>query len=425
METGADQVQSLRNGLRDLVALTTLPAIWAGRQPTEIAESLADVLVRTVQLDLIYIRLNLDDPVLFELARSDRHVLNAETARQFGAAAAPLLALDRGGTVHPVDDPLNGGTLYAALFPVGHDGGFGFVAACARMPGFLSELRRLLLTTAVNQAAIALHQAQLLARLRVANQQKDSLLVKEQAARSEAEAANATQLKFLAMISHELRTPLTSIKGFASSILAQDIGMDDDVLHEFVTIIDEEADKLSGLVEDLLDLTRLHVGALSITPQPQQVTTILRMAQRGMATLSHAHQLVVVDPAALPLVLADSQRIAQVLVNLVGNAAKYAPLGTRITVSAHQQTDCVQFEIADEGEGIPLDDRVHVFEAFRQLERKQESAKGAGLGLAICKGLVEAHGGRIWIDESPTGGALVCFTLPVVQEVGVPCPPIS
>jgi signal transduction histidine kinase len=115
----------------------------------------------------------------------------------------------------------------------------------------------------------------------------------------------------------------------------------------------------------------------------------------------------------LPSVSVDGQRIAQVLTNLAGNAAKYSPPGTRITISAYPIENAIQIDVADQGIGIPAKEREHVFEAFRQLENESSNrARGAGLGLAICKGLVEAHGGKIWIQERAEPGTVVSFTIP-------------
>jgi PAS domain S-box-containing protein len=245
-----------------------------------------------------------------------------------------------------------------------------------------------------------------------AEAEKARLFEIEQRARQEAEEANALKLKFLAMISHELRTPLTSIKGFATTLLAQDVSFDAEYQKQFIEIIDEEADKLTELIEQLLDLSRLQAGNLRIAPNPQGVFDIMDDARAQLETLSVAHRLIARVPDDLPLVMADPVRVSQVLVNLVGNAVKYGPLETPIIISAAKQDDRVKISVSDSGPGIPPEARDYVFEAFRQVERTG-AQKGAGLGLAICKGLIEAHGGDIWIDESSSGGTTISFTLPI------------
>ena len=254
----------------------------------------------------------------------------------------------------------------------------------------------------VNQAAAAIYNFHLLGA--------------ETRARQEAEEANELKLKFLAMISHELRTPLTSIKGFATTLLADDVTWDPNSQRDFVETISQEADKLTDLIEQLLDLSRLESGTLRIVPEEQSLSVIVKRAEAQLQVLTAAHHLAILIPEDLPPVRADPQRIAQVLTNLVNNATKYSPDGTQITVSAARQGQHVRVNVADEGPGIPPEERARVFEAFHQVAGGQdrvERTKGAGLGLAICRGLVEAQYGRIWIQDRPGPGTTVSFTLPI------------
>jgi PAS domain S-box-containing protein len=248
----------------------------------------------------------------------------------------------------------------------------------------------------------------------------------ERIARQEAERANALRLKFLAMISHELRTPLTSIKGFTTSLLAADITWAEHDRHEFISIIDEEADKLTELISQLLDLSQLQAGTLRIRPVVQTIRQITDIATMELTMLTHRHHLTIDLPTDVPPVMADPQRIAQVLTNLVGNAVKYAPEGTAITISAALADNSLQINVSDEGPGIPPEKRQTVFEAFQQLERKAlDNQKGAGLGLAICKGLVEAHHGHIWVDDKSETGSTFSFTLPLAQPEEAHSPGLS
>lgn len=238
-------------------------------------------------------------------------------------------------------------------------------------------------------------------------------LAAEAEARREAEAADALKLKFLAMISHELRTPLTSIKGFATTLLADDVQWPPANQRDFLQTISEEADKLGDLIEQLLDLSRLEAGTLRIAPKPQSLENILSTAMAQLQAVTPQHHLQLDIPTQLARVYADGDRIAQVLTNLVGNAANYAPAKTTIVVSAVQVGDKVQIDVSDQGPGIAPADRVRVFEPFQQIdERAIQRREGAGLGLAICKGLVEAHGGRIWVQDRSGPGTTVSFTLP-------------
>lgn len=237
----------------------------------------------------------------------------------------------------------------------------------------------------------------------------------EQAARDLAEQATRFKTQFLAMVSHELRSPLTSIKGFASTLIAGDVVFDSAQQQEFLVIIDQEADKLIELVDQLLNLSHLQAGTLQIHCAPVSLQESLTLGRAQLQALTAHHQLVLPSSDHLPLVIADSARIAQVITNLISNAVKYSPEHTPITLSARQIEGFVEVSVTDQGEGIPDQDREKVFEAFEQLETKSHLT-GVGLGLAICKGLVEAHGGRIWIEDRPEPGTTVSFTLPIAAS---------
>jgi signal transduction histidine kinase len=247
--------------------------------------------------------------------------------------------------------------------------------------------------------------------------ERERLLQAEAAARREAERANELRLRFLGMISHELRTPLAAIKGFATTLLAEDVNWDAGSQRDFIETIDEEADKLTELIDQLLDLSRIESGALRVDPQRASLDDILAGAMPQLKALLQRHELRVDVPAGLPAMLADWQRVAQVLTNLVGNAAKYSPPLTTITLSAEPAGADVLIRVCDQGPGIPAEERAEMFDAFQRgnYERVRR-IKGAGLGLAICKGIVEAHGGRIWIDGHDGPGTMVCFTLPVADN---------
>ena len=252
----------------------------------------------------------------------------------------------------------------------------------------------------VDQAAIAIHNFR--------------LLEAEAKARQEAEEANNLKLKFLAMISHELRTPLTSIKGFATTLLAEDVQWQPESQRDFLETIDAEADKLTDLIEQLLDLSRLEAGTMRILPQCVSWDEILLMATAQLYALTPNHLLILQSQPDLPLLKVDVIRVPQVLTNLVNNAVKYSPQNSPITISAVWiSDDFVKISVSDQGFGIPPEARSRVFEPFQQLERERAGMKGAGLGLAICRGLIEAHDGRIWVDAHEGPGTTISFTLPV------------
>ncbi len=240
------------------------------------------------------------------------------------------------------------------------------------------------------------------------------LLEVEEESRHEAERANEIKTRFLAMISHELRTPLTSIIGFTTTLLAEDVAWEPEEQRDFIQTIQREANRLKELIDHLLDLSRLEAGRLPISQEIHSLPEILEDVLPQFHTVNKGHTITLHLPGNLPPVYVDPKRIAQVLVNLVGNASMYAPGGTEITISASVRGGFMQVNVADQGPGIPPEERKRVFEAFRRGANQVEGlGKGAGLGLAICKGLVEAHGGHIWIKKKTTPGATISFTIPL------------
>lgn len=248
------------------------------------------------------------------------------------------------------------------------------------------------------------------------------LLKVEEESRHEAERANEIKTEFLAMISHELRTPLTSIIGFTTTMLAEDVVWEPDEQRDFIQTIKQEADRLQELIDHLLDLSRLEAGRLPILMEPRSLQEIIEDVSPQLKILTNRHTLTFHPITNLPPVFADAKRIGQVLVNLVRNASTYASTDTEISISAKVRGDFVQIDVNDQGPGILPSEHKKVFEAFRRgINQEYGMSQGAGLGLAICKGLVEAHGGRIWIKKKATPGATICFTIPLVplqtQEV--------
>jgi PAS domain S-box-containing protein len=266
-------------------------------------------------------------------------------------------------------------------------------------PRHLSAAEKELLLALAHQCAQALDRAR--------------LYEVEVRARQSAEEANRLKMQFLGMISHELRTPLASIKGFTTTLLASDISFTSDEQHQFLNIVNDETDRLTELVEQLLDLSRLQAGTLQIRPRPQSFASILDAAMPQLRVLTAQHPLLIEAREDLPIVMADVRRIGQVLTNLVGNSAKFSPAEASIILRATVQDGRVQVDVVDEGAGIPEGARDLVFEAFRQIEDRRVSRDGAGLGLAICKGVVEAHGQRIWIHANYPRGTIVSFTLAI------------
>ena len=224
---------------------------------------------------------------------------------------------------------------------------------------------------------------------------------------------------FLAMVSHELRTPLTAIKGSTATVLSTSIPFSPIEIRRFFRTIDEQADLLSELVSNLLDATKIEAGALVVTPRQTDAKALVNEA---VSTFMHggARNYIQVDlPPDLPPVSADPQRVTQVLNNLLSNAAKYSPASSKILVTASLMEPYVTIYVTDEGQGLSSEQLPSLFKKFSRvsLQEGDEEIEGEGLGLAICKGIVEAHGGRIWAESEGEGrGTRFAFTIPVASD---------
>jgi len=225
--------------------------------------------------------------------------------------------------------------------------------------------------------------------------------------------------QLLSTVSHELRTPLASIKGFATTLLRQDVEWDEDSRHEFLSIIDEESDRLSELIGNLLDMSRIEAGELPVEPEPIDLASIIRETAVEFQILTNEHQIEVeiAPDRSLPPVLADPRRARQVLRNLVENAVKYSPDGGRIVIAVQPGEGEVLVSVADQGMGIAAPQLDRVFERFYQVDSAStRKVGGTGLGLSISKAIVEAHGGRIWAESRPGRGSTFYFTLPTAPN---------
>ncbi len=231
-------------------------------------------------------------------------------------------------------------------------------------------------------------------------------------------AKEAEQLKdeFISLVSHELRTPLTSIKGAARTILRHYNSLDEGTRGELLRDIDEESDRLYRLVENLLDFSRAEAGVLRLATEPVHLPKLVERVMKEASSRSNGHHFVLDVPADLPPAEADPMRVEQVLRNLLDNAIKYSPSRGEIRVSAAVENGMLRVSVKDEGAGVPQEDQERVFGRFERGGNDAARAHGVGLGLAICRRLVEAHGGTIWVDSVEGGGSTFSFTLPLVEE---------
>ncbi|MEA4910406.1 MAG: DUF4118 domain-containing protein, partial [Anaerolineaceae bacterium] len=271
-------------------------------------------------------------------------------------------------------------------------------------PGiYFSQEQRRLLESIASQGALAIERA----------------LLAEQANRAHLlSAAEKLQSALLNSISHDLRTPLASITGTLSSLREsegdppQAPPLDAHTRQELVENAWEEAGRLNRLVRNLLDMSRLESGAMKVRREPAEVQDWAGSALSQAAGRLQGHRVATHLPADLPLVPVDFVLMVQVLVNLLDNAVKYSPPGSLIELSAGPGPGWVEVCVADQGSGIPPADLERVFEKFYRVPC-QDSTVGTGLGLSICKGIVEAHGGQIWAENRPGGGARLCMRLPL------------
>ena len=227
--------------------------------------------------------------------------------------------------------------------------------------------------------------------------------------------------EFLGMVSHELQTPLASIRGSATTLLDDEPDLDPAEMRQFHRIIEREASRMRGLISDLLDVARIETGTLPVAPGPAEVAVLVDEARNAFLSAGGGNQLLIDLPPDLPWVMADRRRIVQVLGNLLSNAAAHSPESSAIRVAAVREDIHVAVSVIDEGRGVSAERLPHLFRKFSRSEGEDQGRGlgGSGLGLAICKGIVEAHGGRIWAESDGEGlGARFTFTIPLVLEAG-------
>lgn len=225
----------------------------------------------------------------------------------------------------------------------------------------------------------------------------------------EAEELKST---FISVISHELKTPVALIKGYTGTLRRDDVSWDDEIVQDSLEVIEEEADHLTSLIENLLDASRLQAGGLNLNLADLGFEKFAERLAERFRTQSGKHSIVVDFPQDFPVVLADEDRLSQVLSNLISNAIKYSPDGGEIRISGQMRADQVIICVQDEGPGIAPGDIPHIFDRFYRAEEASRTTKGAGLGLYLTRAIIEAHNGRIWVEPRPGVGARICFSLP-------------
>lgn len=225
----------------------------------------------------------------------------------------------------------------------------------------------------------------------------------------EAEEIKST---FISVISHELKTPVALIKGYVGTLRREDANWDREIVKDSLAVIEEEADRLTNLIENLLDASRLQAGGLSINPADVALNAVAERIAKRFQTQSAIHDIVVDFPENFPIINGDETRLEQVLSNLVSNAIKYSPDGGEIRIRGQILPAQVIICVSDQGPGVAPEDIPHIFDRFYRSSIAKRTTKGAGLGLYLARAVIEAHGGRIWVDTQPGKGARICFSIP-------------
>jgi len=262
---------------------------------------------------------------------------------------------------------------------------------------FLAPDQLHLLETFASQAALALE------RVELADEAQHAQV------RAETERMRSA---LLSSVSHDLRTPLAVITGATSGLVEGGATLEPATRAELAQTAYDEAERLNRLVGNLLDMTKLESGALQVQKEWQPLEEVIGAALTHLDDRLRDHPVATALPPDLPSAPLDSVLIEQVLINLLENAIKYTPPHSPIEISATATRDAVTIQVADRGPGIPPGDEQRIFEKFYRA-RSGNGSGGVGLGLTICRGIVEAHGGRLWVENRPGGGAVFRFTLPL------------
>jgi PAS domain S-box-containing protein len=218
---------------------------------------------------------------------------------------------------------------------------------------------------------------------------------------------------FISVVSHELKTPVALIKGYAETLQREDADWDAQTVRDSLAVIKEEADHLTHLIDSLLEASRIQAGRLKLEPTDVSLPHLAHKVVDGLRARTSVHTFEFDFPPDLPPVWGDPERLQEVLSNLIDNAVKYSPSGGTIWIGGRVDQSTVTVYVADQGIGIPPEEQARIFDRFQRVDSPEvRRAKGTGLGLYLVKAIVEAHGGRIWVESAPERGSIFIFTLP-------------
>jgi signal transduction histidine kinase len=306
----------------------------------------------------------------------------------------------------------------APILPKEGDKGFLF-AGTEDAEVTLTEGDEELITIFSNQIGQSLENARLFEKTWHAHQELEKKVVERTheltLALDEVEKVSKRKTDFVSSVSHELRTPLTSIKGYASILLTGKLGELPQEVRERLERINRNSDELMHMINDLLDISRIESGRVTMKQEPQDLKVLTeKIAELLSVQLKEKQvELKIAFPAKTPNIFVDRNQIERVFINLIGNAIKFTPAGGKITVTGHPADKQIEVDITDTGCGIPEEAQEHLFEEFYRVDNPiNEQVKGTGLGLSLVKHIVEAHGGKIWFKSKAGEGTTFSFTLP-------------
>jgi signal transduction histidine kinase len=390
---------ALNSCVRDLVALSTMPALWIGRSPVAIAESVRDLLVGMLRPDSVYVQLQ-------DRAHGHTHVATAH-----GKGISTLDRRDETIYRDVTSEPLLLDTEIAlglASLPIGLEGEMGRVAVGSSRPHFPTTLELLLIQVAANQIAVALQHTELLSR----HQQTEQAL---EAARAEAEKSSQLKSEFLGMMSHELRTPLNAIGGYVQ--LMED-GIRGPVTAEQqrdLGRIRRSQQHLLSVIDNVLGYLKLGAGrvsyAIGIVPLEDIAANVEDITRPLMESKELTYERRA--PAERLFARADREKVQQIVLNLLSNAIKFTDGGGRVTLEWAANDSAVLTRVQDSGCGIPSDRLENVFEPFVQVDSSRTRPHGGtGLGLSISRDFAEGMGGKLYVESELGKGSIFTLVLP-------------
>ena len=376
------EAADLRRCIRDLVALSTLPAAWIHAEALGIVESLSEVVLRMLNLDLAYVRLPQPGGARLEAGRTRRNAALPGRGAELGRVLEAWLGFDGSEPPRTIPSPDDSAPLNVAVVPVGHDRDCGWLVGASRRAGFPGEHDRLLLGVAANQLAMVLQR------------KSAEDLLRDSAARLA--ESDRRKDEFLATLAHELRNPLAPMRNGVQLLRLNNANPA--LAEQARAMMERQLEQMVRLVDDLLDMSRISLGKIELRREWAELGAIVHSAVESIGPFIErsGHTLELELPAG-PLYLdADPVRLAQVFSNLLNNAAKYTERGGTIVLAAARRDAQVEVSVRDNGIGIPPQMLPRVFDMFTQVDHSLEKAHGGlGIGLTIVKRLVELHGGTV------------------------------